>query len=107
MTKDNLNGLVLHDSENFLRVEDDKAIIKRVQHIEDSFLDNLADRRLASNNEKTGDFYLAAQIPTAVAESWMAEGFNIFDKNVDLKEILKRIRSLDMENLLATNKRLY
>jgi hypothetical protein len=37
----------------------------------------------------------------------MAEGFNIYDQNNKLEDILKRLASLDMEKLITTSKRLY
>jgi hypothetical protein len=39
-----------------------------------------------------------------VIEKWFAEGFNIYDKNVTAKDILKRLQSQDMTGLMATSK---
>jgi len=50
--------------------------------------------------------HLAASIPVVVVEQWMAEGFNIFDPNVKLEDIMKRLRLYDMERLIASGKRL-
>ena len=85
------------------------AVFKRTQEIDDRFLDGIADHRIdtASDFTPTGDMYLAASIPTVVVEQWLAEGFNIFDPNNKLEDIMKRLQRYDMERLIATSKRLY
>lgn len=92
----------LSDVENALRIEGNTAIIRRTQEIPASFLDDLADERQASKHLKMGNFVKAASIPVFIVEKWMAEGFNIYDPNNGLADILKRLQSEDMEKLLAT-----
>ena len=101
---DNLN---IHDIRTNMRVEGDDALLTKTQYIPPSFLDALADQRHESANAPMGDFHLAASIPVAVVEKWMAEGFNIYDKNIGLEAIMKRLQREDMERLIGTNKRLY
>lgn len=86
-----------------------QVVFKRTQDIDDNFLDGIADHRVdtASDFTPTGDMYLAASIPTVVVEQWLAEGFNIFDQNNKLEDIMKRLQRYDMERLIATSKRLY
>lgn len=105
----NTNNINLVDTENAVRFDGDNAVFKRTQYIDPNFLANLADLRAETSSEysKMGDMHLAASIPTVVVEQWMAEGFNIFDPNNKLEDIMKRLRQYDMENLIATNKRLY
>jgi len=103
---DNTSGIVFHDVHTNLLIDDDTAVFRRSQHIDDAFLSDLADRRVASNSAPTGDMHLAASIPVVVVEQWMAEGFNIFDPNVKLEDIMKRLRLYDMERLIASGKRL-
>lgn len=93
------------DTRNRMIVEDDRIVFKRTQDLGNHFLSNLASKRIESSNERMGDFHHVASIPTVVVEQWMAEGFNIFDKNVTAKDIVKRLQSLDMDGLMATNKR--
>ncbi|AYJ85542.1 hypothetical protein D3Y57_05535 [Sphingomonas paeninsulae] len=99
--------LNLIDSHTNLKIEDDKAIFKRTQDISTSFLDSLAAERGSQDSAPIGNFHKVASIPTVVVEKWMSEGFNIFDKNIKIEDILKRLASLDMEKLITTSKRLY
>jgi len=94
----------LEDAETALRVEGDNAIFRRTQNISSHFLADLADKRFDSRNSPVGDLHHVASLPTVVVEKWMAEGFNIFDKNITLPEILKRLQREDMERLFATSK---
>lgn len=99
----------LVDAETELTLDGDRAIFKRTQEIDDHFLGSIADHRVDTSSDFTpmGDMYLAASIPTVVVEQWMAEGFNIFDPNNKLEDIMKRLQRDDMERLIATDKRLY
>ena len=45
-----------------------------------------------------------ASIPTVIVEKWMKEGFNIFDQNVDGKDIIKRLKAEGLEAFLTTEK---
>jgi hypothetical protein len=103
---DNSKSVSLVDTENAFRVDDENLVIKRTQDLGSHFLSNLASQRIESANSRMGDFHHVAAIPTSVVEQWMAEGFNIFDKNVELKDVLKRLQSLDMEGLMATSRRI-
>ena len=104
------DNLIFNDvNVNFkLDASSDQAIFTKTQEIPDAFLRDLHDQRIASSgHERMGDFALAASIPTSVVEQWMTEGFNIYDQNNKLEDIMKRLRKMDMDNLIATNKRLY
>jgi hypothetical protein len=94
----------ISDVGNLLRVEDERAIIKRTQDLGEHFLSNLASERAASANAPMGDFHHVCSIPVVVIEKWMAEGFNIYDPNVTAKDIIKRLQSQDMTGLMATTK---
>lgn len=97
-------GVELIDTRNRLLIEDDKAIFRRTQDIDDNFLSNLADSRFESAHAPMGEMHHVASIPTVIVEQWMAEGFNIFDKNISVGDIIKRLQSLDMNGLMATSK---
>ena len=45
-----------------------------------------------------------ASIPTVIVEKWMKEGFNIFDQNVDGKDIIKRLKAEGLDAFLTTEK---
>jgi hypothetical protein len=83
---------------------DNKAIRKLSQFIPDSFLDRLKNKRHATTNTPEGEMMHVASIPVAIVEKWMAEGFNIYDQNVRLKDIVRRLQREDMTGLMATNK---
>jgi hypothetical protein len=102
----NPQGVELIDVEGRYRVEEDRIVRKLTQEIPDSFLRDIADERHAAQHVATGNFLKVASIPTAVAEQWLAEGFNIYDQNVGVREILKRLNSQDMQKFIATDKRI-
>jgi len=77
---------------------------KRTQHISQEFLDNLKEQRNDSTNHLEGDYMRVASIPTVIVEKWMAEGFNIFDQNIDGREIVKRLKAEGLEAFLTTEK---
>jgi len=104
---DNSKGIILHDADNALRMEDNRAVIRRTQEISSDFLSNIDAARTASLNAPTGDFHYAGSIPVVIVEKWMAEGFNIYDPNVTLQDIFTRIKSENMERLIGTAKKLF
>lgn len=103
---DNSSTVRLSDVETNLSFDGDKAVFRRTQDIGNHFLSDLATRRLDSAHAPMGDMHHVASIPTGVVEKWMAEGFNIFDKNVKLPDIIKRLQSEDMMGLMATSRRI-
>lgn len=106
---DNSKSVNFLDAKRKLLLNEDvsQATIVRTQEVHDSHLDWLRDERIASANAPAGDFHLAASIPVAVVEKWFAEGFNIFDKNNTLEDIMKRLRREDMEKFIGTSKQLF
>lgn len=97
-------GVQFFDADARYRVEPDHLVRKVTQEIPSSFLDTLSEKRLRSANAQTGDLHHVASIPTSLVEKWIAEGFNIFDKNVTIAEIVKRLHSEDMATFMATTK---
>ena len=77
---------------------------KRTQHISQSFLDDIKEQRNQSAGRREGDYMRVASIPTVIVEKWMSEGFNIFDQNVDGKDIIKRLKAEGLEAFLTTEK---
>ena len=84
------------------------ATFKRSQNIPDEFLENLRHVRAdkASQFFKSQETMLVCSIPGALIEHWMAEGFNIHDKNVDAKAVTDRLKRDNLTAFLATDKRL-
>lgn len=100
-------GVELIDANTRLRFEKDHAVRRITQEVPDSFLQRLRQKRDASENRPAGDMHHVASIPVAIVEKWMAEGFNIFDKNVKVSEIVKRLHSEDMTAFMVTSKRIH
>lgn len=100
------NGETYHDVSRRLTIEGDRAIIRRQQEIPDDFWDRIAALKDVSDKEPVGEFLHVAAIPAAVVEEWYAQGFNMFDKNVGLKEILARLRLEDKDRLITTNRKI-
>lgn len=95
------------DADIRLRMDDPSVVARKItQEIPDEFIRTLREDRLASSNERMGDFHKVASIPVALAEKWITEGFNIFDKNVTVPEILKRLNAESLTDFIATNRRI-
>ena len=79
--------------------------VNNQQFIPGEFLDDLMDQRIASQSclHREAEFMHVGSIPAIVVEKWLREGFNVFQAS--LPEIVKRIKSEDMNGLLATSKR--
>ena len=58
------------------------VFVKKEQNIPDEFIQTNKAQRIASSNEKMGNYHKLASIPVAVADKWMREGFNIYDGSV-------------------------
>jgi hypothetical protein len=96
-----------HDVKRKVLLNDDKTMtVGREQYIPDSFLQGLAADREASTTGKMGNYHKVASIPAALVEKWKNEGFDIFDKNNSLKDILKRLQSQDFQQFIATERRI-
>jgi len=85
---------------------DNALVIKREQHIPQSFLDRLKTERDATEGQRMGDFHRVASIPVAVVEKWMREGFNIYDKNIKASDVLKKLRNEQLDAFITTTKRI-
>ena len=72
-----INSLISFDQD-----ADGKTLyINNTQEIPDDFLRAQADKRLASTNERAGDFYEVAQIPIAVVDHLLAHyGFDVMTR---------------------------
>ena len=82
------------------------ATFKRTQEIPTEFLDNLRHARddNASRFFKSQEARLACSLPGALVETWMAQGFNVYDKNVTTKDIVARLNRDGLTAFLASDK---
>lgn len=100
------NNIELVDVDTNLVANRDGGLgLLKSQEISSSFFQDLRDDRMASSNSRMGEFHKVASIPTFIVEKWMREGFNIFDKNISMKDIIRKLNSDDMTNLMATTRK--
>ncbi len=84
--------------------EADSLVRTDSQHISQTFLDNLKDRRNQSNHQLEGDFQHVASIPVIFVEKWKKEGFDIMDGSIPFKEIVKKLKAENLDGFMATEK---
>ena len=82
----------------------DGVFRKHTQQISQSFLDNVAEQRNRSREQREREFMSVAQIPTIVVEKWMREGFDIFSGEHSAAEIVKRLKRENLDAFLTTEK---
>jgi len=92
----------LIDPQWTLKGPEDQMYFQYDQDINDNFLGTLSDARVASANSRTKDMHLAADIPVAVVEKWLREGFDIYKEN--WKSIRKRLVAEDLGAFITTSK---
>ena len=98
------NSVALIDPTWTLKGPDDNMYFQHDQDVNDGFIDNLKDIRTQSPHTRSKDFELAADIPVAVVENWLREGFDIHKEN--WKSIRSRLVREDLGAFIATSKRL-
>lgn len=96
-----LDSLVSFDQND----ADEKLIIKRTQEIDDNFLQGLAEKRLASTNQRANDFYHVASVPVEVVDE-LKRRYNFDVMTAPVRETLAMLKRLDMDHFIATQKRI-
>lgn len=76
--------------------------VVRTQDIPDWWLESLKDSRLASR-ERAGETHRVCSVPTALAEKWLREGFDVYREPA--RAIVKRLREQGYDQFIATEKR--
>lgn len=94
-----INSLVSFDQD----ADGNNLYVNTTQEIPDDFLSDLADKRLASTNERANDFYHVASIPIAVVDHLLAH-YNFDVMAAPVKDTLAMLKRLDLDAFLATNK---
>lgn len=98
------------DSTDWLDLEVDrnmkvtKADVMAHQEIPDEFLRGLRAERDHQDSKFAADDIKVASIPVAVVDHWFREGFNIWDKNTTVREIVARLQKEDLTAFLTTSK---
>jgi hypothetical protein len=84
--------------------DDEIEAIRHIQWIDPKFLENLAEERHLSSQQRFGEIGKVASIPTIFIEKWLREGFDIWQASA--AEIQKKLIREGLEHFLATDKRL-
>jgi hypothetical protein len=96
-----INSLVSFDQD-----ADGKCLfVNTAQEIPDDFLSDLADKRLASTNERATDFYQVASIPIAVVDHLLTH-YNFDVMAAPVRETMRMLKRLELDQFLATKKRI-
>ena len=89
---------------NDFREEAGNLVRQDSQHISDTLLTSLKDKRHETASQLEGDFMHVASIPVIIVQKWQKEGFDIMQPGVTYKEIVARLRAENLEGFLATDK---
>lgn len=101
-----IDGTVFH--EKLVSFDEDhannKLLIKHEQYIPDDWVSQLKRDKIDPDHGKfhLDGFTRLASIPVALYEKWLREGFDI--SKAPVKEVLKRLRNLDMDAFITTRK---
>lgn len=77
--------------------------IQRVQEIPKEFLDHTQALRDASSTPTTSEFHSVCEVPVAVHEMWLRQGY---DMTVEpARNTLARLRREGLDAFITTNKR--
>lgn len=74
------------------------------QSISQAFLDDLKDKRDNSMGKREGEYQHVASIPVIFVEKWKKEGFDIMDGSIPFKEIIKKLKTENLDGFMATEK---
>jgi hypothetical protein len=84
---------------------DNSLTVRQEQFIPGWFLDDLADERQASTNQRAGEFHHVAAVPEAVV--WdLKQKYNFDVLNAPVRETLAMLRKRDLDMFIATRKRI-
>ena len=84
--------------------EDAKGLgIACYQEIDTSYVDFLRDLKASSADRRT-DLEPVCSVPAVLADSWLRQGFNIFDPNVTARDIRRRLMDEGFDHFITTTK---
>jgi len=90
------SGSIFQDADGLYRA--------RTQEIPDSFIQELKDQKTAGGYTQSGEMLKMASIPVVVVEEMLKQGVDVYKAPV--KDIIKWLKSNDMEHFLTTSKRI-
>lgn len=91
-------------NENLVDTSGDGFVITTEQEIPAFFTDRIADQRTREPAHNARDEWQVADIPVAVVNHWMRQGFDIF--RADAREILQRLAHDNLGAFITTGKRI-
>jgi hypothetical protein len=80
----------------------DGHVIETHQTIPDHFLQNLADKRLASHSVRESEMMHVASIPVCLVDKWMREGYDVTQEPI--RKTVAKLKNENLEYFLATAK---
>ena len=83
----------------------DGLFVHEFQDIPEDFMARNRALRDGTAKDASGEFLQFASIPVVVIDQWIREGFNIFDPNINPKDIVARLKRAGLDDFLTTNKR--
>lgn len=89
---------ILGLTKTFFRSGDD-VVVKREQNIPDWYLKSLDEERDERKKRPDMDWALLCVVPVALADEWLAQGFNIYSNEATPEEIMSRLRKHEMDKL--------
>jgi hypothetical protein len=73
------------------------------QEITDEFVQDIQER-FTGANDPTGNFLFVGAVPSAVADRWMREGYNVFQEPI--RKSLARLKAENFGKFIGTSKRI-
>lgn len=99
-----IDELVSFEEDHTDPVEGTQLVIKRQQDITESYLDSLKEQANAPVDRFGNRMARLCSIPTSIVQKWKREGFDIFDKNITAREIIRRLNKESMDSFITTRK---
>lgn len=79
----------------------DEYAVKFTQDIPSDFLQDIQDR-FTGKTEQVGNFLFVGSVPTAIADRWMREGYNIYEEPI--RKTLAKLRAENLQKFIGTSK---
>jgi hypothetical protein len=77
--------------------------VEFTQEITSEFLQELQDR-FVGTSDPSGEMLCVASVPTAVAEKWLRQGFDIYKEPA--RAIVARLKAESLDRFVTTSKRI-
>jgi hypothetical protein len=92
----------LHDIKFNFDDNTDGLIIEKSQHIPESFLENLKQKRFESMNTRESEYQHVASVPVCLVEKWLKEGYDVHQEPI--RKTVAKLKAEGLDYFLATGK---